>query len=208
MVLQLYGRDHSSSTERVRIALALKDLSYEAISADDIGWDAYERINPQRLVPTLAVDDQLIPQSNAILHYLEEQFPELPLLPSDPVLRAQSRSFAQYISCEMHAVDIRRVRKYLQNAFALQQSQLDRWSDHWFTEGFSRLETILQGQSKAHDFCFEDRPGWAEVHLVPHMRKGVTRFNLDRTAFPRLSAIYEKCIDHPAFVAAAPQTSR
>lgn len=208
MVLQLYGRDQSSSTERVRIALALKDLSYEAISVDDIGWDAYERINPQRLVPTLAEDDQLIPQSNAILHYLEEQFPELPLLPSDPVLRAQSRSFAQYISCELHAVDIHRVRKYLQNAFALQQSQLDRWSDHWFTEGFSRLETILQGQSAAHDFCFGDQPGWAEVHLVPHMRKAVTRFNLDRTAFPRLSAIYEKCIDHPAFVAAAPQTSR
>lgn len=208
MVLQLYGRDQSSSTERVRIALALKDLSYKTISVDDIGWDAYERINPQRLVPTLAVDDQLIPQSNAILHYLEERFPELPLLPSDPVLRAQARSFAQYISCEMHAVDIRRLRKYLQDAFALQQSQLDRWSDHWFTEGFSRLETMLQGQSATHDFCFGDQPGWADVHLVPHMRKGVTRFNLDGTAFPRLSAIYDKCIDHPAFIAAAPQTSR
>ncbi len=208
MVLQLYGCDQSSSTERVRIALALKNLSYETISVDDIGWDTYERINPQRLVPTLAVDDQLIPQSNAILHYLEERCPELPLLPSDPVLRAQARSFAQYISCEMHAVDIRRVRKYLQEAFALQQSQLDRWSDHWFTEGFSRLETMLLGQSNAHDFCFGDQPGWAEAHLVPHMRKGVTRFNLDRTAFPQLSAIYDKCIDHPAFIAAAPQTSR
>ncbi len=208
MVLHLYGRRQSSSKERVRIALALKGLSYETISVDDIGWDAYERINPQRLVPTLVLGDQFIPQSNAILHYLEERFSELPLLPSDPVLRAQSRSFAQYISCEMHAVDIRRVRKHLQDAFALQQSQLDRWSDHWFTEGFGRLEAMLQGQSKAHDFCFGDRPGWAELHLVPHMRKGVTRFNLDRTAFPKLSAIYDKCIDHPAFVAAAPQISR
>lgn len=206
MVLQLYGRQQSSSTERVRIALALKGLSCETISVDDIGWDAYERINPQRLVPTLSVGDQLIPQSNAILHYLDEQFPELPLLPGDPVLRAQSRSFAQYISCEMHAVDIRRVRKYMQDAFALDQPHLDRWSDHWFTQGFTRLEAMLRGRSTIHDFCYGDRPGWAEVHLVPHMRKGVTRFNLDRTAFPLLSAIFDKCIDQPAFVAAAPRS--
>ena len=106
MTLTLYSKYVNSAGERVRIALALKGLEYEYISVGDIGWDAYEQINPQRLMPTLKLGDRIVPQSTAILEYLEETFPEPPLLPDDPVVRAQARGFAQHIVSEMHAIDV------------------------------------------------------------------------------------------------------
>jgi len=186
----------------------MKNLEYEYISVREMGWDAYENINPHRLVPALLVSDELIPQSNAILHYLEEQFPEPPLLPADPILRAQSRAFAQYIVCEMHAVDIVRIRKFLDEDLNVDSEGLEQWSNHWFTNGFSKLEQTLANRPELKSFpcCYGEKPGWAELHLVPHLRKGISRFNLDITQYPLLANIYKYCVTQQDFIKAAPQS--
>lgn len=206
MTLALYSNYLNSAGERVRIALALKGIEHEYISVGQIGWEAYEKINPQRLMPTLRVEDQIIPQSTAILEYLEEAFPEPRLLPADAVTRAQARGFAQHITSEMHAIDVIRVRRFLQNHLRVDQEGIDRWQHHWFATGFKALEKLLARRSRSFAYCYSDAPGWAELHLIPQVRKGLSRFNLDLSPYPLIADIYENCIDLPAFVAAAPQS--
>ena len=112
-MLKLYSMDFNSAGQRVRTALHLKGVPFEYISVKKIGWDAYRKINPQGLMPTLDVDGELFAQSTAILEYIEEIWPDPPLLPGDPVERAQVRAFAQFIGSDMHPLHVSRVRKHL-----------------------------------------------------------------------------------------------
>jgi len=203
--LKLYSNYLNSAGQRVRIALALKSLDYKYIAVGKIGWDAYQKINPQRLMPALAVDGQIIPQATAILEYLEESFPDHPLLPADPLLRARARGFAQFITSEMHAVDVISVRRFLSNDLGVPQSGLDRWHQHWFRRGFTALEALLTARETPWQYCFSDEPGWADIHLVPQVQKGLSRFNLDMTPYPLLASVYQRCAGQAAFIAATPE---
>ncbi len=205
MTLTLFSNYMNSAGERVRIALALKGIDYEYISVGQIGWEAYEKINPQRLMPALKIGEQIIPQATAILEYLEERYPEPALLPGDPVLRAQARGFAQHITSEMHAVDVIRIRRFLSNELKVDKKGIEHWQRHWFAKGFNALEALLQRRQQAWRCCFGDAPGWADLHLVPQVRKGLSRFNVDMTPYPLIAGIFENCVDQPAFIAARPE---
>jgi maleylacetoacetate isomerase len=195
----------NSAGERVRIALALKDIEYEYVSVGQLGWDAYEKINPQRLMPALKIADQVVPQSTAILEYLEETYPAPALLPRDPVLRARARGFAQHITSEMHAIDVIRVRRFLSNELGVDHQGIDQWQRHWFATGFTALEALLARRDQGTAYCYGAEPGWADLHLVPQVRKGLSRFNVDMRAYPVIRGIFENCISHPAFIAATPE---
>jgi maleylacetoacetate isomerase len=201
----LYSNYVNSAGERVRIALALKGLDYDYISIGQIGWDAYEAVNPQRLAPALKIGEAIIPQSSAILEYLEETHPEPALLPADPVLRAQARGFAQHVVSEMHAVDVIRIRRFLGNELNVSADGIAHWQQHWFAKGFTALEALLARRPEAWPFCFGDRPGWADLHLVPQMRKGLTRFGVGIDAYPLLYGVFQRCADLPEFIAAMPE---
>jgi maleylacetoacetate isomerase len=208
MRLTLYTKYRNSAGERVRIALALKSISYNYLSvgsSGEISWDEYERINPQKLMPALKIGEELVPQATAILEYLEEVFPKPSLLPSDPVLRAQARGFAQHIVSEMHAIDVIRVRRFLHNQLLVDQSSIYTWQTHWLAVGFTALEEILAKRKTSWRYCFSNSPGWADLHLIPQVRKGITRFNLDLAQYPHIDSIYRDCIGLPAFIAASPQ---
>lgn len=205
MTLTLYSNSVNSAGERVRIALGLKQLDYDYISVREIGWEAYREINPQGLMPALRIGDQIIAQSTAILEYLEETCPEPPLLPSDPVTRALARGFAQHITSEMHAVDVIRIRRFLHNSLGVDRDGLDHWQSHWFDVGFKALEELLRRRQSHWPYCYGEAPGWADLHLVPQVRKGISRFSVDMTPFPLIHGIYERCVDQPAFVAATPE---
>jgi maleylacetoacetate isomerase len=204
MTLTLYSNYVNSAGERVRIALALKDIDYEYVSVGDISWEVYERINPQRLMPALKIGDQIVPQATAILEYLEETYPKPALLPADPVLRAQARAFAQHVVSEMHAIDVIRVRRFLHNELGVDQTGIDHWQRHWFAKGFAALETLLVRRPTAWPFCFGDTPGWADLHLTPQVTKGLSRFNVDMSPYPLIDCIHKACVTLPAFIAATP----
>lgn len=204
-MLKLYSNYMNSAGQRVRIAMALKGLEYEYIAVSKIGWDAYQRINPQRLMPALEVNGQIIPQATAILEFVEETCPQPALLPEDPLLRARSRGFAQHVTSEMHAIDVISVRRFLANELGVTQDGLERWQQHWFARGFNALETILASRETQWDYCFSDTPGWADLHLVPQIEKGLSRFKLDMTPYPLLQSIYRRCAAQAAFVAATPE---
>ena len=203
--LTLYSNYVNSAGERVRIAMALKGIEYEYVSVGQIGRAAYAKINPQGLMPALSIDGRIVQQATAILEWLEETYPDPPLLPADPILRAQARGFAQAITSEMHAIDVIRVRRFLADDLGIEDDGITRWQMNWFHVGFRALEEILRRRDTAWLCCFGDTPGWADLHLIPQVQKGLTRFNVDMSEYPLINGIYEACGNHPAFVAARPQ---
>lgn len=203
--MKLFSNFVNSAGERVRIALALKGLDYEYVSVRAIGLDAYRRINPQGLMPALMVDGRAMAQATAILEYLEETHPDPPLLPEDPIRRGQARAFGQHVTSEMHAIDVIRVRRFLHQELGVDEAGLAKWQRHWFDVGFAVLEEHLRRREADWPFCFGETPGWADLHLVPQVRKGITRFDVDMAAFPLIGGVYARCAALPAFAAAAPE---
>ena len=203
--LRLFSASRNSAGWRVRIALALKGLHYEYVSTRYLEHGEYRRINPQGLMPALMVDGHLVAQSAAILEYLEEQHPDLPLLPADPLTRATARSFAQFITADLHPINNNRVRKYLREVMHQTDATIADWYRHWVVVAFDALEEMLRRRERPTVFCFSDTPGWAELHLVPQVYN-CRRQGIDLSAYPLLVAADAACQDIPAFAAAAPES--
>ena len=91
-MLTLYDAARCPYCARVRILLADKEIPYETVEIDlddRPGW-LYEK-NPIGKVPVLEEGSFVLPESRVIMEYLEERYPEPPLLPSDPAERALVR---------------------------------------------------------------------------------------------------------------------
>jgi len=203
-MLRLYSMDFNSAGQRVRTALHLKGLDFEYISIKKLGWDAYRKVNPQGLAPTLDVDSRLVAQSTAILEFVEETWPDPPLLPTDAVERAQCRAFAQHIACDMHPLHVSRVRKHLMKTFGATEAQTHDWYRHWMSTGLTALEEDVSRRRPKGDFSFGDKPTMADLYLVPQLLNA-RRYKTDMTPFPRLVAIDEACRALPAFQAGMPE---
>jgi maleylacetoacetate isomerase len=207
-MLKLYDYFRSSAAFRVRIALNLKQLNYEAIPIHLVNnggeqfSTTYRAINPQSLVPALDDHGQIITQSLAIIEYLDEIHPTPALLPSDPLLKAKVRAFALTIAADIHPINNLRITKYLEHNFRLSETQKLDWYHHWMTLGFTALEKQLATEA-VHSFCFGEAPTLADVTLVPQMFNA-RRFNLDLSAFPTLVRIDEHCQQLSAFSHARP----
>lgn len=209
-MLQLYTYYRSVSAHRVRIALNYKGIPYKSLFIDqDAGAhraESYLRLNPQGLVPALVVDENfVITQSAAILEYLEERYPERPLLPADVNGRARVRSFAQACIADVQPMNILRVYHYMRDAMGLNHSVRRRWYEHWAHKGFCALESLLAEDPQTGDYCHGDQPTLADVCLVPQIYNG-ERNKLDLSPYPHLRRIYRSCQALPAFQAAAPET--
>jgi maleylacetoacetate isomerase len=203
--LQLYTQSRNSAGERVRIALHLKGLEYEYISVSAMRSEEYRSINPQGLMPALRVGDAVIAQSTAILEYLEEVYPDRPLLPVDCLARAEARAFAQLISSDTHPLCNYRIRKYLAQQLDANDADILAWYHHWISLSFTALEEALARRANQYRFCFGDDPGWADLHLVP-MIANARRFECNLAAYPRLLEIESRCIPLDAFRLARPDT--
>ncbi len=201
--MRLYTRWQNSAGERVRIALNLKGIAYEYVPVGSLPPGEYRRINPQGLMPTLEVGGRFVAQSAAILAFLEETWPDPSLLPADPVLRAQARSFGAHIAAEMHAIMVNRVRKYLSEGMGLGDDKVAAWVRHWTAEGFTALEKTLASRPEAWPFCFGTAPGWADLHLVPQLANA-RRSGCDVSAYPLLLAVEANCVGLDAFQRARP----
>ena len=199
----LYTYHRNSAGERVRIALNLKGVAYDYVSAVALG-DRYALVNPQGLMPALEIDGRVIAQSGAILEWLEETCPDPPLLPADPVTRAQARAFGQHIAAEMHAITIMRVRRYLAEAMGADAAAIEAWQNHWMTLGLTALEAALADRPEPWPFAFGEIPGWADLHLIPQL-SNARRFGCDLSPYTRLLAVEARCIDLPAFRDARPE---
>jgi maleylacetoacetate isomerase len=206
--VKLYNYFRSSAAYRVRIALALKGLSYDYVSVHLAKGEQYSpeftAINPQSLVPVLEDDGHLLYQSLAIMQYLDETHPNPPLLPADPFERNRVRSLALIIACEIHPLNNPRVLNYLTGKFGISEEQKLEWYHHWVKTGFTALEKRLTDEQGTGRFCHGDTPGFADCVLVPQVANA-KRFKVDLGAFPTILRIDGECLELEAFQKAAPE---
>ncbi len=206
--MQLYSFFNSSTSYRVRIALALKGQAYDYHGVNiRIGEEAsaeYLRMNPGKGVPLL-IDDEghYLGQSLAIMSYLDELYPEPRLIPADPLLKARVLELANVIACDIHPINNLRVLAYLQRELDVSNEQKNAWYQHWIAEGFTTIEALLS-QYSFGQYCFGDAPTLADCCLVPQVANA-QRMNCDLSPYPLALKIHDACMALPAFQQAAPQ---
>jgi len=205
--MKLYTYYRSQASFRVRIALNLKGLSHEDtylhLEKGDQFDPAYRAVNPQMLVPTLVDGDVKLFQSLAILEYLDETYPDPPLLPQDATSRAWCRGLALINIADSHPLLVPRIRHYLVDDLKLSPAQMVGWIQHWLGAGLQAMETLLAEHQEAGKFCHGDRPTLADIGLVTQVTPAKT-FDTDLVPYKRAMRIYEACMAIPAFADAAP----
>jgi maleylpyruvate isomerase len=203
--MKLHGYFRSSATYRVRIALNLKGLGAEHLPhhlrKGEQRDPAYLAINPQGLVPTLQDGSTTITQSLAIIEWLEETYPEPPLLPKDPLRRAKIRAFAMALACDIHPVQNLKVLARLRE-LGLPEGQVTGWATWVNREGLAACEALIEGE--AGPYCFGDAPSMADLCLVPQLTNA-RRFGVDLDVFPRLLKAEAAAKNNKAFADAAPE---
>jgi len=211
MALRLYTYWRSSAAYRVRIALAVKGLPYESVPRHllrDGGQHRqadYLATNPQGLIPALEHDGHVVTQSLAICEYLDEVFPQPPLLPADPRGRAAVRAMALAIACDIHPLNNLSVQQYLRTELGQRDDGVTRWAQHWIARGFAALEQLLARHSADGRYCYGDTVTLADACLVPQVYNA-RRVQLDLGAYPRLTAVARHLEALPAFAAARPES--
>jgi maleylacetoacetate isomerase len=204
--MTFYGYFRSSAAYRCRIAFNLKGVQPETVFVHlrktEQHADEYRSRNPQGLVPALEVDGTTLTQSLAIIEWLDETHPEPALLPADPLTRARVRAFAQAIACDVHPLQNLRVLRYLKETLGHEQAALDAWCRHWIGDGLAACEALASRELRGR-FLFGDRPGLAEICLVPQMFSA-ERFGVDVSGLERLKEVTAACAGMPEFAEAHP----
>lgn len=196
MSLTLHGYWRSSAAYRVRLALALKGLSYDSVTHDlrtgAQRAEDYRMLQPQGLVPVLDTPDGTLIQSPAILEWLEERYPDPPLLPGDSAGRAVVRAMASIVACDIHPINNLRVLTMLRRDIGADEAAISRWIAHWVTEGFAALETLIERHGAG--YAYGDTPTLADCHILPQVYNA-ERFAVDLSPFPLLVAAARRLRD-------------
>lgn len=207
--MKLYTYFRSSAAYRVRIALNLKGLAYDAVPVHllrDGGeqlTDSYRALNPSALLPTLDDDGSVIGQSLAIIEYLEETRPQTPLLPSGAADRARVRALALTVAADTHPLGNLRVLKYLKGPLKVSEEVKLEWQQHWLQIGLATLERLLADDARTGRYCHGDTPTLADCCLVPQVFSA-QRFGVDLTPYPTVMRTHAACAELPAFQQAHP----
>ena len=203
--MKLHAYFRSSTSYRLRIALNLKGLDYEIepvniVKGEQRGAEFLSH-NPFAGVPLLQAGGRDRAQSLAILEWLDEAYPERPLLPENIEDRFTVRELAYAIATEIHAINNLSALQYLKNELGQEQEAIDTWYRHWLTKTLVPVETRLRqlGVNEALDRA----PGLFEVVLIPQMYNA-RRFALDTSAMPHIERIEAKCLALPEFQRAHP----
>jgi len=201
--MQLFTFWRSQASYRVRIALHLKGLDYETHTIDLLKGeqysDAYRKINPESVVPTLIDGDSKLVQSLAILDYLDETYPNPPILPASPADRAHARALGQVVAMEAHTLLVPRIRAYLEKELGLDEKARTKWIRHWNDTASAAIEAMLASDPRTGSFCIGDTPTIADICLAPHVASTIMLYQNDISGLPSVKRIYDNCMALDAF---------
>lgn len=208
--LKLYSYWRSSAAYRVRIALNLKGLEYDLMpvhlvrDGGEQHSEAFHALNPQELVPVLMHGQRIIRQSLAIMEYLEETFPDSPIMPATARDRARVRGLALAVACDIHPLNNLRVLQFLEHDWNVPQPERDAWVKRWIHTGFSAVEDMLNDNPSTGDFCEGDIPSIADCCLIPQVYNA-RRFAIDISQYPTIARIEAHCLSLEPFDRARPE---
>jgi maleylpyruvate isomerase len=205
--MKLYNYFRSGTSHRLRIALNLKGLDYEYVVVnllkDEHSQDSFKRINPQGFVPALDVAGAILTQSPAIIEWLEETYPEPPLLPKSHLERQHVRAIAAIVGSDIHPLNNRRILQNLRKGFGATEVAINEWCGQWITEGFDTIESILNKDKNRMEFCFGSTPTIADIYLIPQI-ESARRFKVELEKWPNIMAIEQNCLALDSFRLASP----
>ena len=207
--VKLYTYFRSTAAWRVRIALNLKAVDCELVPVHLLRDGGEHRRpeyivrNPQGLVPTLEDGDLVVGQSLAIIEYLNEKFPEPPLLPRDPAERARVRALSALIACDVHPLNNLRILQYLRGELHCDEDAVNAWYRHWVALGLEGFEKSVSRTSNGR-YSIGEAVSMADLFLIPQLFNA-RRFNCDLGPYPTLLRIDEHLRSWPAFADAAPE---
>lgn len=206
--LKLYNYFRSSTSYRVRIALAVKNLKYEYApihllnNGGEQNSTAYRSLNPIGGVPTLEHDGKLISQSLPIIEYIDEVFKTSPaLFPADPFLKAKVRQACEIINADIHPLHNLKVFAFLEKSYGANEELKQQWINKWVIDGLNAFAKTIQSYTGL--YCFGDQITAADLFLVPQMVT-VIRFKVDIAQFTTLKPIYERCLELESFKTSHP----
>ena len=205
----LYSFFNSSTSYRVRIALALADVSYEYkgvnIRVGEQSLKTHIDLNPSKGVPIL-IDENIgtLTQSMAILTYVNEQYADGSLLPTNYTAKARVLELCNVIASDMHPVNNLKVLKYLETQLNISGDEKKSWYNHWINEGFNTVEIWLEKHQTSDKYCFGSEATMADCCLIPQVANAL-RMGCDLNKYKHILAIYDHCIKQPAFKKAAPE---
>ena len=208
--LCLYSYWRSSAAYRVRIGLNLKGLPYDIMpvhllrDGGEQRTPEFREANPQMLVPVLQHGQRTLRQSMSILEYLDEMWPERPLLPATARDRQRVRALAQVVACDIHPLNNLRVLQYFEHEWGVPQAERETWAKHWMADGFAAFEALLHDHPSTGAYCDGDVPTIADCCLVPQVYNA-RRFGVDLAPYPNIVRIEQACLALPAFDAARPE---
>lgn len=205
--MKLYNFFRSGTSHRLRIALNLKGITTDYVAVDlrveAHLKEAFKSVNPQQLVPALDTGEQVLIQSPAIIEWLEEKYPTPALLPAQAEERAHVRALAAIVGCDVHPINNRRILETLRKQFGANEDAINAWCATWIGAGFDAYEALLAADSQRGRFSFGDRPGLADVYLIPQI-ESARRFKVDLSRWPLIAGIEQACNALEAFQKAAP----
>lgn len=180
-MLTLYDAARCPYCARARIALAEKGLEYEVLEIDlsDRPQWIYEK-NPTGRVPVIEEDAWILPESSVILEYLEERYPEPPLLPPDPADRALAR------------VWIFRHDDFTKPYYALRREE--EGAAEKFDEQLAKLEKALSRQA----WLTGAEYGLADIAYVPWVLRARDMLGVSLDAFPAVREWLARLEERPA----------
>ena len=208
MTATLFTYWRSQAAFRVRIALRIKGRAMEKVTLDLLAGDQfaadYRKLNPEGVVPTLIDDGAPLVQSLAILEYLDEKYPDPPLLPKELHARAHARAIAQMVAMDAHPFIVPRVRKYLEEELHLDEAARGKWVRHWLDTGSRAVEAVLADDPRTGKFCVGDQVTVADICLAAHLTSARLFGGRDPADYPTAGRIYAECMAIEAFASEHP----